>query len=114
MKKKYLLTMLPILVLLSFFVKVDVNHAKAAVEDDFTYTTNDDGTYFIIDYNGPGGKVVIPAKINGSKVTGISNSAFYMSKNITSVTIPNGVTSIGNKAFYKCKSLKSITIPSSI
>lgn len=37
-----------------------------------------------------------------------------VSKEVTKVSIPNGVTSIGASAFYNCKSLTSITIPSSV
>ena len=35
-------------------------------------------------------------------------------KDITEVTIPNGVTSIGSEAFKDCKYLKEITIPESV
>ena len=48
------------------------------------------------------------------KVTGIGQSAFLWSINLTSVTIPNSVTSIGNSAFLYCSSLPSVTIPNSV
>jgi len=37
-----------------------------------------------------------------------------ISRNVSSITIPNGVTSIGDYAFFYCMSLTSITIPSSV
>ena len=43
-------------------------------------------------------------------MTSIGNAAFDSCKNLTSITIPEGVTSIGNSAFEHCKNLTSITI----
>ena len=48
------------------------------------------------------------------RVTSIGDKAFYYCKNLTSVTIPNGVTSIGDDAFCYCSGLTSITIPNSV
>ena len=47
-------------------------------------------------------------------VTSIGNNAFLSCTNLTSVVIGNSVTSIGDYAFYNCKSLTSITIPDSV
>ena len=44
----------------------------------------------------------------------IVDGAFYHCRNLTSITIPEGVTTIGNYAFSGCTSLTSITIPSSV
>ena len=64
------------------------------------------------------GDITIPRRISsGGKtytVTAIGVDAFYSCKNLTSVTIPEGVTSIGNDAFAGCYGLTSITIPSSV
>ena len=48
----------------------------------------------------------------GTKVIG--NNAFWESRYLTGIDIPNSVTSIGSEAFYNCSSLVSITIPSSV
>ena len=64
------------------------------------------------------GEVKIPSEISyGNQklpVIIIGEKAFYESKELTSVTIPNSVTSIGYDAFGKCTSLTSITIPNSV
>ena len=49
-----------------------------------------------------------------SGVSQIGDSAFYLCKNLDSITIPDSVTSIGDSAFYLCTNLDSITIPDSV
>ena len=48
------------------------------------------------------------------RVRRISSSAFKGCKNITSISIPEGVTYIGEHAFDGCSSLKSVIIPESV
>ena len=79
----------------------------------YTYTTNS-GTITITGYTGPGGDVTIPDKIEGLPVTGIGDSAFNYSTNLTGLTIPDSVTSIGEVAFGRCFSLASVTIGSNV
>lgn len=66
------------------------------------------GTISIMGYTGPGGKVSIPATINGLPVISIGNGAFYFFGPLTSITFPGSVTSIGNNAFAYCTNLTSI------
>ncbi len=47
-------------------------------------------------------------------LTSIGNSAFAYSRNMTSMTLPEGVKSIGEAAFAGCWGLTSITLPDSI
>ena len=47
-------------------------------------------------------------------VTSIAGFAFSDCKDLTSVTIPEGVTSIGNLAFYGCTGLTGIDIPEGV
>lgn len=64
------------------------------------------------------GSIVIPEKVtyDGTEysVTSIGEAAFFASRYITSVTIPNSVTSIGSAAFAECIGLTSMTIPNSV
>ena len=59
-------------------------------------------------------EIVIPAEIDGVKITSIGRSAFYNCSKLTSVTIGNSVTSIGEYAFYGCSGLTSVTIGNSV
>ena len=86
----------------------------AAVQAQFTFTTNTDGSINISGYTGSGGAVVIPATTNGLTVTGIGELAFEGCSSLTSVTISKGVTSIGVDAFYNCGNLTSLMIPNSV
>ncbi len=47
-------------------------------------------------------------------VTSIGSYAFYLCRNLKSVTLPDSIISIGNDAFSSCRSLESITIPNSV
>ena len=75
---------------------------------DFTVDANG----VITNYSGFDTVVVIPATINGKKITGIGAGVFQKS-DLTSVTIPNGVTYIGEEAFSSNR-LTSVTIPGSV
>ena len=59
-------------------------------------------------------ELIIPKYVDGYKVTGIGNSAFWYCTSLTSITIPEGVTSIGIYTFYGCYSLMSITYTGTI
>src|SRR5690349_10424788 len=67
----------------------------AAVEAQFTFTTNIDGTLNIAKYTGSGGAVTIPSTTNGLPVTSIGLYAFAVNNSLTNVTIPNSITNIG-------------------
>ena len=79
------------------------------------YTVNEDGACTIV---GMGtctdSALIIPAYIEGYKVIGIGEGAFYNSNAITSVYISDFVATIGKNAFYGCTSLKDVTFPVSL
>lgn len=74
---------------------------------DFAYTVNNDKVS-ITEYRGSGGDVVIPAEIEGRKVTSIGQNAFRWCTHLTSINMPNSITNIGNGAFYRCVNLTSV------
>ena len=78
--------------------------------DGFNYEELEDGTIKITKYVGDGGDVVIPAEIEGKKVTKIRDWAFQGSENLTSVEIPDTITEIGDTVFTFCPSLLSINV----
>lgn len=80
----------------------------ASPASHFEYRVADGGGIQITRYIGPGGAVVIPARIEGVQVTVVGG--FDGNSTITSVVIPQGVHTINNGAFSH-SSLSSITIP---
>jgi len=90
----------------------------AQTGDDFEIEQNKQGGITITEYTGTiRGDVIIPATIEGIKVTEIGELAFSgkndvrrrINKNITSVIIPDSVTVIGNLAFSGITKLASVT-----
>ena len=79
-----------------------------------TLVSEKDGKYSCAVSPTPIGKVAIPPTLNYIKVTRIGTEAFRNCKELTSVTIPEGVTYIDGRAFDLCDGLKSVTLPSSL
>ena len=93
--------LLPLLLLLALPI---------AVQAQFTFTTNNDGSLNIYRYTGSGGAVIIPSMTNGLPVTSIGTFAFHICRSLTSVTIPNNVITVGFGAFDGCISLTNAMI----
>ena len=60
------------------------------------------------------GVITIPSDFGGVPVTSIGDFAFHFCRELTSVTIPEGVKNIGHYAFENCSKLMSVMIPSSM
>jgi hypothetical protein len=71
----------------------------AALEAQFRYSANDDGTLTVVGYDCSSANVTIPDAIDGRIVSGIGDRAFPCT-NLASVTISSGVTNIRNLAVY--------------
>lgn len=85
--------------------------------EDFDWLVLINGTVKITYYNGEdedNEKIVIPAEIDGKKVTEIGKYAFADCTWITSVTIPDTVTAIAEGAFSECNMITSMHIPESV
>lgn len=65
----------------------------------FTYSKNGEDSVIINSYTGTDKEIIIPEKIDGATVTGISDHAFESNENIKKISIPSGVTEIGHLAF---------------
>lgn len=63
----------------------------------------------LIEYNGPGGNIIIPDNIKR-----IGNHVFFNNYNINSITIPEGVTDVSYASFARCKFLKTVKLPSTL
>lgn len=59
------------------------------------------------------GEIVIPEKINGKKVTGILERAFYQCEKAEGIKIPDTVASIGQYAFAH-SGIKNVRLPSKL
>ena len=60
------------------------------------------------------GDLEVPSVLRGFQVVSIGKQAFYGCRNLTSVTIPEGVTNIADEAFYNCSSLTNVVFPSTL
>ena len=85
------------------------------VDNTFTFTVQDDGTYSVkaTSPSSLTGSIVIPGEHDGKAVTKIDDKAFYQAK-ITGITIPSSVTAIGTYAFARCTGLTEVEIPSAV
>ncbi len=83
---------------------------------EFKFKLKTDGTAEIVDYVGVKNvrNLVIPSELGGYKVTSIGERAFAESRELLSVTIPEGVTQIRPRAFALCTSLKNVNIADSV
>ena len=108
----YLLLLLSCLHIGMINGKIEVVNAKTS--EDWGYEVNEDETVTITSYYGWESQVIIPAVLDGYKVTSIGFGVFRYHRSLTSISIPNGVTSIGYGAFEDCSELTSISIPNSV
>lgn len=82
--------------------------------NEYFFDDNGDGTATITSFIRNGDtSVVIPETLDGLNVAAIINGGVFMSKGLTSVSIPSTVTTIGDNAFRN-NSLTSLTIPDNV
>ncbi|MBP1535616.1 MAG: leucine-rich repeat protein [Ruminococcus sp.] len=95
------------------FAKQGVISASAEESGDFGFSSVDSGVV-ITEYIGDGGNVTVPDKLNGKKVVGIAENAFFQCDAVTSVRLPDTILSIEDSAFFECTEMTSINIPNSV
>ena len=96
--------------------EIKVDHYTNEKGETFYFDSLDSETITITKYEGQDlpHAVEIPAEMEGKKVAGISDMAFYSLSNISEVIIPDSITVIGDMAFAECRQLTKINIPASV
>ena len=84
----------------------------SGTEEEYYYTETEEGIVLLF-YKGDALEVIVPSEINGKPVIEIGSDCF-LRKNMTSITIPEGVKVINSFAFKMCTGLTDITIPKSV
>jgi hypothetical protein len=82
-----------------------VMSSKESPASDFQYWESEEGIV-ISAYNGSGGIVVIPEKIDGVDVVRIGEKAFVNEDTITAVKLSDTVREVGDHAFENCYGMK--------
>ena len=88
--------------------------AAAEEQSPYQYTLRSDGTAAISCIDPEITVAVIPAELDGHKVTALAENAFYGCVNLKKVTIPNTVKELGVCSLSCCYSLKDLLIPNSV
>ena len=108
--KRILATVLTVVMLLGLVPVMDLDITASADMGDITEPGIIEGEFEFVKEDGyarlvechADGDVVIPEYFQGLPVTEISDSAFYYSWSVTSVTIPKTIETISNESFYGC------------
>ena len=106
MRKSLLL--LALLLLLAAVCRAE--EAEVFTSGDYKYSLAEDGTAIITKYTGNEKELLIPDKLDGYKVTGIGDDAFYGCRSLTAVMIPDSVVELGVNPFARCSKLREIRI----
>ena len=80
---------------------------------EYKYNVKEDGTISLTKYYGTATEVVVPNAYEGYQVTSIGERAFQ-GKNVTKVTVSEGILSIGNDAFSSCTNLVTVELPNGL
>lgn len=88
-------------------IKVGMN-----INKDYLYFIDDNSNAIIDTYLSTDVKVNIPEYLNGHKLVGISDGAFYNGL-IEDISIPDSTTFIGASAFANCINLKQVSLSAS-
>ncbi len=101
-----------ILTILGAILIASIPDARGEQEGDYTYSIKDN-TVLISKFTGKGAAATVPKTVKTLPVTSIEANTFLGSKDLTSVSLPEGVSSIGETAFGDCEKLVKVSIPAS-
>ena len=81
----------------------------------WTYSKNSDGTITLKGYDKnaekvPSGELILPEKYDGYTVSAVGYQCLYKNNDIESVVVPNCIQTIGQQAFCQCKNLTSVSL----
>ena len=93
---------------------LSVQAADTLQYENLTYQVTSAGNITITGCDASAEAVTIPAEIDGKPVARIGERAFFCAKNLTSVTIENGVKLLETHCFYGCEKLDHVVIPDSV
>ena len=82
--------------------------------DNFSFSTNADNTITLTAYNGEGGNVIVPSRVNELPVVEIGPSAFMGCRTVTDIDLPGSMLRIGRNAFMACTNLPGMFIPAAV
>lgn len=103
-----------ILLLISIvFTTICTTGCGATKVEDFSYSI-ENNVVIIKGYLGSDTNIIIPDKIEGSKVTTIGEDAFVDNDVIESIEIPDSVTTLEEAAIHNCENLSTITMSDSL
>ena len=77
---------------------------------EYEYIMLADGTASITGYLGEDEALLLPAELDGRRVTAIGDRAFYWCSSLTSVVIPDGVSAIRRNPFVGCEQLEAVLV----
>ncbi|MDY6073720.1 MAG: leucine-rich repeat domain-containing protein [Eubacteriales bacterium] len=83
---------------------------EVKISGDYEYYILDDGTACIKRYYGIDEEVIVPEKLDGIRVTGIGDYAFWGETNLKEITINENIENIGKNPFDTCVNLTDINI----
>ena len=137
MRKLKWLFMICAMVVLIGIGRTDVQAEDLITEDGFEYFISSPGEIEIVNYHGSAESIIIPAEVDGRKVTivdlgdnknrdtikhvtisegiqSLSNYAFDDYHNLETVVLPDSLNAIGAGAFLGCSNLKTINLPENL
>ncbi|MEG0379091.1 MAG: leucine-rich repeat domain-containing protein, partial [Eubacterium sp.] len=94
----------------------DTNPIREVTEGDYTFSEYADHSWSITGYNGAGGEITLPTKVENKAVYVVGNKIFskYDKSKITGITVPEGIGIVGGRLLDSLTALKKLALPQSL